>query len=170
MKGKDEAVAVWLDKASDFAEQLIRDEGRSAECRFRLSVHALAACVGLRGQLPPTPWTDKALESGKGLIAAAIDPSRKAHLQWDLGMALYDSMQVCQMRGEQDDGLKYAALAADYLEQASQQPLSVENAYFLGRFYVRLARCTPRPTRITKRPSAGSTRPCRYSINFPSHN
>ena len=135
---KDKAVEVWLGKASAFADDLINNEAGSPEFRFRVGTHALTACVGLRGKLDPAPWSGLALDSGKALIAAANNPARQARLQWDLGMALYDTLQLCQMRGEQDEALKHGETAAEYLEKGSQPPLSADNAYLLGRLYFRL--------------------------------
>ena len=135
---KEKAVGVWLEKASGFAENLIHSEGGSQDYRFRVATHALAACVGLRGKLGPEPWINQVVDSGKSLIASAVEPGRKAHYQWDLGMSLYDAMQLCQMHGDQTRALKFGQVAADYLEKGSQQTLSVDNVQLLGRLYFRL--------------------------------
>ena len=97
-------MTVWLDKASALADDLVKSEAGGEEYRFRVATRALAVCVGLRGKLDPAPWIDQAVDSGKDLIAAAADPVCKSHLQWDLGMALYDAMQVCQTPGRSGRG------------------------------------------------------------------
>ncbi len=135
---KDKAVTVWLDKASAFADDLVKSEAGSQECRFRVANRALAVCVGLRGQLDPAPWIGQSLDSGRELIAATTEPVYKSHLQWDLGMALYDGMQVCQARDQRDEALRWGEMAADHLEKGCPLPLSRDNAYLLGRLYYRL--------------------------------
>ena len=136
-KEKLEAVTKWLSRADAFAEDLVENEGGSQEHLFRVSSRALAACVGLRGALDPGQWTTQAIQNAEQLIAATDDPVRKAQLRWDLGMALYDSLQTYQMRGDHDTALKYGEQAVNYLEGGD--PLKQANSsYLLGRLYFRL--------------------------------
>ncbi|MBN2474650.1 MAG: tetratricopeptide repeat protein [Pirellulales bacterium] len=138
-KEKDEAVTRWLARADAFAQELVENEGGSQEHLFRVGTRALAACVGVRGNLDPEQWTQQAIQNGEQLIAATKDPLRKAQLQWDLGMALYDTLQIYQMRNDHDTALKYGERAIEYLEQGDgslQQ--SVSSSYLLGRLYFRL--------------------------------
>ncbi len=135
---KEVAVSRWLAQADAFAEDLIEREGRDQELRFRVSTRALAAYVGVRGKLDPGKWADSALRTGKELISATEDPLRKARLQWDLGMALYDALQTYQMRNEHETALKYGEWAIEYLEQGDQKRMSGSTTYLLGRLYFRL--------------------------------
>jgi len=137
-RDKKDAVARWLNRAAALAEELIRNEGESEEHRFRVATRALAACVGLRGQMDPQPWTAEAIRTGEAMIAAADDPSRKADLQWDLGVSLYDTLQICQMRSEHDMALKYGEQAVRYLEQGEAKKQSPATTYLLGRLYFRM--------------------------------
>jgi tetratricopeptide (TPR) repeat protein len=137
-KQKEAALSKWLTQADAFAEDLVEKEGRSPELRFRVSTRALAAYVGMRGKLDPSKWADAAIRTGKELIATTEDPVRKARLQWDLGMALYDALQTCQMRSEHDTALKYGEWAIEYLEQGEQGKRSPATSYLLGRLYFRL--------------------------------
>lgn len=137
-KQKEAAVSRWLAQAEAFAADLVEKEGRNPELRFRVSTRALAAYVGVRGKLDPSNWADAAIRTGKELIAATEDPVRKARLQWDLGMALYDALQTYQMRSEHDTALKYGEWAIEYLEQGEQEKQSPTTSYLLGRLYFRL--------------------------------
>jgi len=137
-KEKEVAVSRWLTQADAFAEELIENEGRSEELRFRVSTRALAAYVGVRGKLDPSKWADAAIRTGKRLIADPEDPLRKARFQWDLGMALYDALQTYQMRNEHNTALKYGEWAIEYLEQGEQEKRSATTSYLLGRLYFRL--------------------------------
>jgi tetratricopeptide (TPR) repeat protein len=137
-KEKQVAVDRWLGRAAAHADDLIKTEGSSEEQRFRVSTRALAACVGLRGAMDPADWTERTVTAGDTLIGATRDPLRKAQYQWDLGMALYDSLQICQMRNEHDAALRHGEKAIAYLEQGDQQKQSSTSAYLLGRLYFRL--------------------------------
>ena len=76
--------------------------------------------MGVRGGIDPEPTIAAAVDTGEKLIAAARDPGHKAQLQWELGMALYDAVQICQMRGDHDAALKYGQQAAEYLAKANE--------------------------------------------------
>ena len=135
---KEVAIGRWLDQADAFATDLAEQEGRGEEYRFRVSTHALAAYVGVRGKLDPATWADTAVQTGKRLIAATDDPLRKTQLQSELGMALYDALQTCQMRNDHDKALTYGEWAIEYLEQDASEDRSAASSYLLGRLYFRL--------------------------------
>jgi tetratricopeptide (TPR) repeat protein len=137
-KEKDVAVSKWLDQAASFADDLVRNEGGSEENQFRVYTRALTACVGLRGKIDPKPWIQEALTHGNALIDSASDPVRKAQYQWDLGMALYDAVQIYQLRADHTAALKYAQAAAQYLEKGHERKQSLSADYVLGRLYFRL--------------------------------
>lgn len=137
-KDKQVAVQRWLERAEAFANELIQNEGGSAELRFRVATRALAICVGMQGALDPEAWAKEVTESGKALIAACEEPGLKVRYQADLGTALYDALQVCQMRDEHQTALGYGELAAEYLEAAQAQQGLPNGAYLLGRLYFRL--------------------------------
>lgn len=136
-KEKDKAITKWLERAALFAEDLIKNEGGSNLYRLRVSTRALAACVGARGVIDPTSWTEDTLRIGQTLLKPIDDPVRKAQLQWELGMALYDAMQTFQIRGEHDAATKYGALAVEFLEQGQRKP-TPSTSYLLGRVYFRM--------------------------------
>jgi tetratricopeptide (TPR) repeat protein len=136
-KDKDVAVTRWLERAAAAADDLIANEAGTEEQRFRVCTRALGACVGVRGGIDPTVWTRAALHIGQGLIDGSRDPIRKAQLEWDLGMALYDALQTFQIRGDHASALKYGERAIAYLN-GSPQAQSPATAYLLGRLYFRL--------------------------------
>jgi tetratricopeptide (TPR) repeat protein len=98
----------------------------------------LAADVGLQGKLDPADWAKDVVRSGEALISAAPEPARKAELQWQVAMSLYDAMQVFQMRGNQDEALRHGELAINYLQKSGRQNKSPSAAYLLGRTYFRM--------------------------------
>ena len=150
-KEKNKAVTRWLERALAIADDLAKNEGGSQEQVFRVYVRAMAAYVGIRGEIDPQPTVEAAVSTGEQVIAATRDPGHKAQLQWDLGLALYDAMQICQMRSDHDNALKYGQQAAEYLAKAGETKQSSSSTFLLGRLYFRLgaihATARPRPSR-----------------------
>ncbi len=122
----------WLERAAAFADDLVQNEGGSEENQFRVYTRALTACVGVRGKIDPKPWIKEALAHGNELIDSASDPVHKAQFQWDLGMALYDAVQIYQMRSDHEAALKYAKAAAEYLEQGHERKQSLTTDLYPG--------------------------------------
>ncbi|MGO8751376.1 MAG: hypothetical protein ACLQNE_35970 [Thermoguttaceae bacterium] len=138
-KQKGRATQEWLKGAAEAADDLARNEGGTAEHRFRVASRALAAYVGLRGELDPTEWTSRAVSLGREMVAAAPDGPQKQQVQWDVGMALYDAVQIYQVRGQRDSALQYGQQAAELLEQSGRGDSSnPTDSYLLGRLYFRL--------------------------------
>ncbi len=136
---KATAVPEWLARAKAVVEDVIENELGDEEHRFRLATRALAACVGLRGEVDPGAWTEEALRTGELLVeAAGGQPERAARLRWELGMALYDALQVYQMRDEHELALQFGEKAIDYLEEAADAASAPTTGYLLGRLYFRL--------------------------------
>jgi tetratricopeptide (TPR) repeat protein len=136
---KETSVPRWLDQAAAVAKDLANTEGSSAKLQFRVAARALAALVGMRGKLDPEPWTEEALRLGQELIASSPDSPRKEQIRWDLGMALYDAVQIYQMRGDHENALAYGKRAVGYLEPgAASGQTSLAETYLLGRLYFRL--------------------------------
>ncbi len=135
---KERSAENWIAKAAEIAEDLVKAEEGSDEYLFRLSARALSADVGLQGKLDPAKWAREVVRSGEVLISAASEPGRKAELQWQVAMSLYDAMQVYQMRSDPDEALRRGELAISYLEKSGRQDKSPSAAYLLGRTYFRI--------------------------------
>lgn len=134
---KELAVSKWLERAAAIADDMVENEHASGEHRFRVAVRALAACVGVQGKLDPTPWAELMVKSAEGLITANTTDAQKQRLQWDLAMALYDAVQIYQMRNENDLALKFGQVAIGHLEQNSG-PRESADEYLLARLYFRV--------------------------------
>ncbi|MEI8374455.1 MAG: hypothetical protein WCJ35_16650 [Planctomycetota bacterium] len=135
---KERSAENWIVKATEIAQNLIKAEGGSDEYLFRVSTRALSADVGLQGKLDPAKWAKEVVRSGEVLISGAPEAGRKAELQWQVAMSLYDAMQVYQMRSNQDEALRHGELAIRYLEKSGRQNNSPSAAYLLGRTYFRM--------------------------------
>jgi tetratricopeptide (TPR) repeat protein len=136
-KDKNKAVPRWLERASAVADDLVENEGVGEEQRFHAHARALAVIAGIRGGLDPLASTKAVLKSGETLIAATESPSRKAQHEWDLGLALYDAVQIFQMRSAPDEALKYGEAAVQHLERGNAKT-SPANTLLLGRLYFRI--------------------------------
>ncbi|MHB8898450.1 MAG: tetratricopeptide repeat protein [Thermoguttaceae bacterium] len=137
-ENKKVAVDTWLNRASSFAEGMVESGSAGPPLQFRVATRALASCVGARGQMDPTSWAQKAVEAGQKMIQAAQDPSQKNGIAWDLGLALYDAVQIYQMRDEQDLALQTGQSAIELLERGKAATLPSTDAHLLARLYFRL--------------------------------
>ena len=136
---KGKAVAKWSQRAAAFAEELITNDGGTEELRFRVATRSLAAFVGVNGKLDPRQYAKEAARVGDELIGRTTDPLQKRQLQCDLGMAMFNAMQVAQARKDNALALEYGKKTAGYMETAIEQGLDnpISN-YLLGRLYFRI--------------------------------
>ncbi len=83
------------------AKDLTDDEAQAAEYRFRVAQRAMAAYVGAQGQARSDALDRRnPPQRRQATMAAAQDPLKKQQILWELGTALYDAVQVYQMRGD----------------------------------------------------------------------
>ena len=137
--GKEKAVAEWTRRAAAFAEELIANDGGTDEHRFRVASRSLAAIVGVEGKMDPTDWVRESVEIGRKMVAEAADEDEKRQWNWDLGMALFNAVQIYQTRGEFDFALECGREAArHFTPETPEAPLSPEQRYALGRLHFRL--------------------------------
>ncbi|MBN2294265.1 MAG: hypothetical protein JXM70_17690, partial [Pirellulales bacterium] len=136
---KDKAVLKWSQRAAAFAEELIANDGGSEEYRFRVATRTLAAVVGVKGGIDPKLYAEDAVRVGDVLISRSNDPLQKRQLQSDLGMAMFNAMQIAQARKDNTTALAYGKKTAEYMEAAIEQGLDNPTThYLLGRLYFRV--------------------------------
>jgi tetratricopeptide (TPR) repeat protein len=137
--GKDRAVGEWIKRASAFAEELIANDGGTNEHRFRVASRALAAYAGVGGKTDPADWVRETVRVGNEMIGATADADEKRQLRCEVGMALFNAVQIYQSRKDLDFALECGRQAVGYLEPAAgDPPLADEQRYFLGRLLFRL--------------------------------
>jgi tetratricopeptide (TPR) repeat protein len=137
-KEKPKAVSRWLERAVSVSKDLIENEGESPEQLFHVYARALAAYVGVRAGIDPEPTAKAVLSLGEKVIAASNDAGHKALLQRELGMALYDAVQIFQMRSDNDNALKYGGAGVVHLAKANEARPNEVSKILLGRLYFRL--------------------------------
>ena len=136
---KSEVVPKWIEQADQIAAAAIQAGDAPGDYHFRLCQQALAAYVGLQGAADPTYWTKETLRTGRALIAQAADPMYRSRLEWELGMTLYDAVQVYHMRRQYEPALEYGPLAISHLESAATDRQKLPGqSYVMGRLYFRV--------------------------------
>ncbi len=135
---KEKAVEIWLDRAADVAEDIVKNEKGSQEYLFRVSSSALAAFVGIGGTAQLDVYIEEVIRLGKALIDNTEDPLQQCKYQWDIGLALYDAVQIYQARKKFSEALQYGQAAVEYLEKGHHGRTSHSDTYLLARLYFRL--------------------------------
>ncbi len=137
-KEKPKAVTQWLERAVSAANDLVTNDGGSQEQVFRVYARALAAYVGIGESIDPEPTVATVIDLGEKLIHATRDPGYQSQIRSELGTALYDAVQICQMRGDHQAALKHGQQAAAYLTKAVEVNPSQASSFLLGRLYFRM--------------------------------
>ena len=106
---KSEAVEKWLDGAAVLARDLVGQKVLKPEVILRVNEQALAALAGLPNPPDATKWEKASLEQAKALFTQTTDPTRASQIQWQLGMALCDAVQIEQTRHNFDRAWRSAS-------------------------------------------------------------
>lgn len=138
-KDKPATVERWLARASQLVGEAVGSQLLDPTWELKLSQGALAALVGLQERADPASWVAQAQAAASRLLQATRDPATLEMVQWELGTALYDAVQIEQLRGELDQALAHgkdtaAALSAGVV---GREPNAADD-YLLGRLYYRL--------------------------------
>jgi tetratricopeptide (TPR) repeat protein len=138
-KMKKTMVPNWLNRADELANEFAANKDANVDMRLPVCREALTACVGMEGDLDPTPWVEKTIAISAPALSEAKDPLRHRQLEWDIGTALYDALQVFHTAGDAEQAMKYGMLAVEHLEAGSEgRQLEPVEAYLLGRLYFRM--------------------------------
>ena len=145
---KATAVTRWLNQANKYNELLIStahySERQIYQSRVRVASKALSAIAGVGKEINPVEWAELLTENGEKLLAMMDSPNEKEHLMWNIGMSLYDAVQVFQARKDDEMTLKYGQKAVECLEGASAYAnktagkVSASDLYIQGRLYFRI--------------------------------
>ncbi|MBX3411308.1 MAG: hypothetical protein KF708_01220 [Pirellulales bacterium] len=136
---KEDVVPKWIAQADEIAAAAVQRGDAPGDYHFRICQQALAAYVGMQGAADPTYWTEETVKTGQQLIDQATDPWYRRRLEWELGMVLYDAVQVYHMRREYGRALEYGPLAVKFLREAESDRRDLPgHDYLMGRLYFRL--------------------------------
>ena len=137
---KDEAIKKWIDRAKVLArdQKLMEARRFSREYPFKIAACSLATLVAVPEKLNIDLYIEDVIDAGNDLIRSTNDPILRAKYHWDTGIALYDAVQIFQLRQQFSSALKYGELAANYMEIGMKDRNSDTDLYLLGRLYFRL--------------------------------
>ena len=136
---KEKAVAEWIFRARGYAERIEQGEHGSDEALFQVASRALSIYVGLGGKVDPTEMAEETWKIGTRLIDQAEGNKEKTRLRLETGLALFNAVQIYQVRRDHKSALDYGQKTARMIE-ASRNPnrADPEQEALLGRLYFRL--------------------------------
>ena len=139
-KDKEDAIKKWLDQARALARdpELLRARRYSREYSFKIATTALTTLVAISEKLNIDMYVEDIIDEGDKLIKSTTDPILWTKYHWDTGIALYDAVQIFQLREQFASALKYGEKAAEYMKVGISGRSSDPDWYLLGRLYFRL--------------------------------
>jgi tetratricopeptide (TPR) repeat protein len=136
---RSEAVNRWLDGAAKLADDLVQQGVLRPEVRLRVNEQALAALAGLSDPPDVSKWETAAMDQAKTLFDQTTDPLRAKQIQWQLGLALCDAVQIEQTRHSYDRALAFGKLATEHLKRADSAGRQLpDHDFLLGQLFYRL--------------------------------
>ena len=137
---KETAIYKWLERAKDIADdpELKKTKRISADFPLQLAIATLASQVGMPNDAELEPHVRRVIRVGEEMIAGTNDPILQRKYQWETGLALYDAVQIYQIRGQYTPALKYGEQTVHYMEAGITGRRSDTDLYLLGRLYFRL--------------------------------
>jgi len=137
---KDDAIKKWIDRARTLAHdpELLAARRYSREYPFKIAATTLTTLVAVPEKLNIDIYIEDVIDAGNELIKSTNDPILRTKYHWDTSIALYDAVQIFQLREQFSSALKYGEQAAKYMEVGISGRNSDTDSYLLGRLYFRL--------------------------------
>ena len=136
----EEAIKKWIDRAKMLAndQELQAARRYSHEYPFKIAACSLATLVAMPETLNIDIYVEDVIAAGDKLIESANDPILRAKYHWDTSIALYDAVQIFQLREQFSSALECGEKAAEYMEIGIGGRNSDTDRHILGRLYFRL--------------------------------
>lgn len=130
----------WIDQAKEIAidPEMVAAKRFSQDYRFRIAVCVLVTQVALSESKDLEPYIRDVVNTGGRLLESTKDPIVISRYHWEMGLSLYDAVQIYQKRKKYSDALKFGELTAYYMENGIAHRKSDVDLYLLGRLYYRL--------------------------------
>ena len=137
---REEAIKKWIDRARVLAgdPELLKAQRYSREYPFKISATTLTTLVAMPEKQNIDLYIEDVIDAGNELIKSVNDPILRTKYHWDTSIALYDAVQIFQLREQFSSALKYGELASNYMEIGISGRNSDADSYLLGRLYFRL--------------------------------
>ncbi len=136
---KSKVVPKWIARATAFADDMLAREQGSLELSLRVHEQSLSALAGVAEPQDAQKSIDQATQLGKKVLEDAKDPAYKAHLAWQLGVALADAVEIEAALHHWDQALALGQTALGYFDEgaAAGKQLPAHD-YLRGRLCYRL--------------------------------
>lgn len=133
--GKEPAVSQWMQRASALAEEMIAAGEADVSLRLQVAMSGLAAGGKLNPPLDPAPWVAEAEEAVADIIeAGGVDELARDQLNWQVGLAYYQAVEIQHRRGDAASALKFGEQAVATLTPLAQRRRDLPDTdYVLGR-------------------------------------
>ena len=137
---QDEAIKKWIDRARTLASdhELLAATRYSREYPLKIAAAALTTLVAMPDTQDIGAYIDEVIKAGNDLIESTNDPILQTKYHWDTSIALYDAVQIFQLRRQFTSALRYGEVAAQYMEVGINGRNNNTDWYLLGRLYFRL--------------------------------
>ncbi len=136
---KQDVASRWIDRVDELTKDLIRNEHVDRDIGLYAARRTLDAGVGAGAKLDKTNWTIRVLQQSQRLVDAAEDPLRRQKLQWEMGLAMFDSIQLDQPLGAKNRSLRDSMQALATLAQGSAfRQHTTDDDYLFGRLYAHI--------------------------------
>ena len=137
---KGEAITKWIDRARMLArdQELLETPRYSREYPFKIVSTTLTTLAALPEKQNIDVYIEDVIDAGDELIRSVNDPILRTKYHWDTSIALYDAVQIFQLRGQFSAAVRYGELTAQYMERGISGRNSDADSYLLGRLYFRL--------------------------------
>lgn len=133
---KEEVVPLWLERASAFAEDMIKNEGAGDELRLRVAADALETLAAFPPSAGPAEWVRETQSAVDTLLAAFDDELWQSQVYWEAGQAYLHALRVEHARGKVDQALRYGQTALSYFRDGARlREASPLGQHLVGRLY-----------------------------------
>jgi tetratricopeptide (TPR) repeat protein len=110
-KSKEQAVPQWLGRAEAIIEELLANDQGDPALRLELKCRQLEALSWLEGKVDATQAVEQTQALAQQITQDAADELYRNHINWQLGKALVDGVDIHRARSETDQALKIGAAA-----------------------------------------------------------
>jgi tetratricopeptide (TPR) repeat protein len=136
---KEKVVPLWLERASAFAEDMIRTEGAEPDVRLSVAIGALEALGAFPPSAGPGEWVREAQTAIDAMLARDDDELWQGRVHWEAGQAYLHAIRVEHARGKPDDALQYGQTAITHFRDGARlREASPLGEHLVGRLYFHL--------------------------------
>ncbi len=135
-KEKPQTAGQWLDRADALVDEVIANESADGWLAFDASCHRLEAYTWLDGKVDPAGVIETTQSLAVELTQQASDPTYRRDIQWRLGKALVDAVDIARSRSNVPQALEYGEAADKILAKINDESWHPDEVRFqMSRLY-----------------------------------